>query len=137
MALSVALLFGGPALLRFAVAALIFKFAWTFVLPYLLSALSDLSAGGHVMNTTNLMIGTGFAVGPLVGGLLIDAAGGGFASMLAFSLGGVLLSMLLIEAAYPKVHIAVEGPAVMVDPLGEDLTRPDTVELAHRPSEET
>jgi predicted MFS family arabinose efflux permease len=125
MALSVALLFGGPVLLRFAVAAIIFKFAWTFILPYLLSALSDLSTGGHVMNTTNLMIGTGFAIGPLLGGVLIDSAGGGFTGMLTLSLVGVLASLLLILAAYPRRHDHVDHP-VMVDPLGEDLTRPDT-----------
>ncbi len=121
MALSVALLFGGPALLRFAVAAVIFKFTWTFILPYLLSALSELSTGGHVMNTTNLMIGTGFVVGPLLGGILIDAAGGGFAGMLALSLGGVIASLALVLAAH---HVAAT-PGVSLDPLGEDITRPD------------
>jgi predicted MFS family arabinose efflux permease len=125
MALSVALLFGGPVLLRFTVAAIIFKFAWTFILPYLLSALADLSTGGHVMNTTNLMIGTGFAIGPLLGGLLIDSSGGGFTGMLTLSLAGVLASLLLILTAYPRRHDHVDHP-VMVDPLGEDLTRPDT-----------
>jgi len=108
MAVSVALLFGNPALLRFAVAAVIFKFAWTFILPYLLSALADLSAGGHVMNTTNLMIGAGFAIGPLVGGVLIEAAGGGFVGMLGLSVAGVLLSMLLILMAYPERHLQPE-----------------------------
>jgi predicted MFS family arabinose efflux permease len=125
MALSVALLFGGPALLRFAVAAIIFKFAWTFILPYLLSALADLSSSGHVMNTTNLMIGSGFAIGPLVGGLLIDAAGGSFTPMLVVSTLGVLASMALVLGAYPRAHVHVDHP-VMVDPLGEDATRPDT-----------
>ena len=68
MALSIGLLFGSPALIRFAIAAVIFKFAWTFILPYLLSTLSDLSNGGHLMNTTNLMIGSGFSIGPIVSG---------------------------------------------------------------------
>lgn len=85
MALSVALLFGAPTVARFAAAAILFKFAWTFILPYLLSALSDLSKGGHVMNTTNLMIGTGIATGPILSGMLIDGAGGSFAPMLAVS----------------------------------------------------
>lgn len=125
MALSVALLFGGPVLLRFAIAAVIFKFAWTFILPYLLSALSDLSAGGHVMNTTNLMIGTGFAIGPLAGGVLIDATGGGFTGMLTLSLVGVVLSMALILISHPRSPVATER-RVVVDPLGEDVTRPDT-----------
>lgn len=102
MAASVALLLGGPGLLRFAMAAVIFKFAWTFILPYLLSALADLSSGGHVMNTTNLMIGSGFAIGPLLSGLLIESAGGGFTTMLALSLAGVLVSMAFILTAHTR-----------------------------------
>ncbi|WP_125611242.1 MFS transporter [Specibacter cremeus] len=93
MAVSVGLLFGGPGLVRFAVAAVIFKFAWTFILPYLLSSLSDLSSNGHVMNTTNLMIGTGFAIGPIVSGNLIESSGG-FTGMLVLGLVGVLASLV-------------------------------------------
>lgn len=93
MALSVALLLGGPGLLRFAVAAVIFKFAWTLILPYLLSTLSDLG-GAQVMNTTNLMIGTGFAVGPIVSGALLQTEG--FGGMLTFSLVAVLASLLCV-----------------------------------------
>src|SRR5687767_13354344 len=102
-----------------------------FILPYLLSALSDLSSGGHVMNTTNLMIGTGFAIGPLVGGVLIDATGG-FTGMLVLSTVGVLASMLLVQVAYPRhAEVSPDPPRserehMLVDPLGEDLTRPDT-----------
>jgi MFS family permease len=135
MAVSIALLFGGPAMLRFAVAAVIFKFGWTFVLPYLLSALSDLSSDGHVMNTTNLMIGSGFATGPIVGGLLIDAAGGAFGAMLAVSLAAVLASMTLLLGAYPRHHAHIDHP-VMVDPLGEDVTRPDATSAAEVDSKE-
>jgi hypothetical protein len=54
-----------------------------------------------------------------------DSAGGGFTGMLTLSLVGVLASLLLILTAYPRRHDHVDHP-VMVDPLGEDLTRPDT-----------
>lgn len=93
MALSVGLLLGAPGLLRFAVAAVIFKFAWTLILPYLLSTLSGLG-GTQVMNTTSLMIGTGFAIGPIVSGTLVEA--GGFGWMLAFSLAAVMASLLCV-----------------------------------------
>jgi predicted MFS family arabinose efflux permease len=99
MALSIALLFGSPALIRFATAAVIFKFAWTFILPYLLSTLSDLSNGGHLMNTTNLMIGTGFSIGPIVSGALIQSGAGSFTGMLTFALTGVLASCALVMIA--------------------------------------
>ncbi|NKX50767.1 MFS transporter, partial [Arthrobacter deserti] len=52
LAAGVALLFGLSGVVQFAAAAMIFKFAWTFILPYLLSSLSDLGGGGQVMNTT-------------------------------------------------------------------------------------
>jgi hypothetical protein len=99
MALSIALLFGSPAFIRFAFAAVIFKFAWTFILPYLLSTLSALSSGGHLMNTTNLMIGTGFSIGPIVSGALIQSGGGSFNGMLIFALTGVLASCALVLVA--------------------------------------
>lgn len=101
MALSIGLLFAGPAVARFAIAAIVFKFAWTFILPYLLSALSELGSGGHVMNTTNLMIGSGLVVGPLMAGILIDGSGGAFGPMLTVSLVGVLVSLTLVFAARP------------------------------------
>ncbi|ABK02421.1 major facilitator superfamily MFS_1 [Arthrobacter sp. FB24] len=99
MALSIVLLFGSPALIQFAVAAVIFKFAWTFILPYLLSTLSSLSSGAHLMNTTNLMIGTGFSIGPIVSGALIQSGGGSFTGMLVFALAGVLASCALVLMA--------------------------------------
>lgn len=97
MSASVVLLFGAPGLVRFAIAAIIFKFAWTFILPYLLSSLSDLSASGQIMNTTNLMIGSGFAIGPIVSGALIESSGG-FRGMLMLALAGVLASLTCVMA---------------------------------------
>ncbi|RZU60541.1 MFS transporter [Zhihengliuella halotolerans] len=102
MGISVALLAGGPGLLRFALAAVVFKFAWTFILPYLLSTLADVGGGGgHVMNTSNLMIGSGFALGPLLGGALIEGTGG-FGAMIAVSVLGVVLSGALVLWAHPR-----------------------------------
>ncbi|MFD1213549.1 MFS transporter [Arthrobacter sp. GCM10027362] len=98
MAFSVALLFGAPGLVRFAVAAVIFKFAWTFILPYLLSSLSSLGSSKHLMNTTNLMIGTGFAIGPIVCGNLIQSSGS-FSGMLTLAVVGVLASLACVMGA--------------------------------------
>jgi predicted MFS family arabinose efflux permease len=98
---SIALLFGAPGVLQFAIAAMVFKFAWTFILPYLLSSLSGLGGGGHVMNTTNLMIGTGFAIGPVLGGTLIQSSGG-FTTMLTAAVTAVVLSLLGATAIQTK-----------------------------------
>lgn len=89
MAIGIALLYGHIGLIRFAVAAIIFKFAWTLILPYLLSTVSALG-GSQTMNTTNLMIGTGFAIGPIVSGAIIEAVGTN--AMILFSFSAILLS---------------------------------------------
>jgi predicted MFS family arabinose efflux permease len=104
MAVSIALLFGAPGLIRFAAAAVIFKFAWTLILPYLLSTLSELG-GSQVMNTTNLMIGTGFAIGPIVSGALVQSTG--FDAMLTFSLIAILASLVCVMVMQKRPRITV------------------------------
>ncbi|MGO1543533.1 MAG: MFS transporter [Gulosibacter sp.] len=89
---SMLLLFGGPGLVRFIIAVFVFKLAWSWLLPFLLSTVSRVG-GTHVMNSTNLMIGGGLAVGPLVAGQLIEATGG-FNMMLT-----VAIIVLAIAAA--------------------------------------
>lgn len=105
MALSMLLLFGGPGLLRFVVAAVLFKIAWSWLLPFLLSSVSRVG-GPQVMNSTNLMIGGGLAIGPLLAGLLIDATGG-FSVMLVVSL--LVLALAVVCSA---VVMRTQGAAV-------------------------
>lgn len=93
MTASIALLFGLTGALQFALAAVVFKFAWTFVLPYLLTSISDLDSNGQLMNSTNLMIGSGFALGPALGGVLIESSGG-FDALLWTACAGVVISMI-------------------------------------------
>ena len=108
LATSVALLFGLSGTIQFALAAIIFKFTWTFILPYLLSSISDLDASGQLMNTTNLMIGTGFAVGPILGGILIEATGG-FTAMLTVACVGTLISMLFAVSIQRRTSRVLVG----------------------------
>jgi hypothetical protein len=70
------LLLNNPALARFASAALLFKFSWTFILPFILATLADIDHSGKLMNATNLVIGGGLAIGPALAGQLIAANGG-------------------------------------------------------------
>ena len=56
---AVLLLLDEPGLARFATAALVFKYTWTFALPFILACLADLDRDGRLMNTTNLLIGGG------------------------------------------------------------------------------
>ncbi|MBD9462106.1 MFS transporter [Pseudomonas sp. Pdm06] len=101
MAGSVLLLLGQPEMLRFALAALLFKFTWTFILPLILACLADLDRSGKLMNASNLVIGGGLAIGPTVAGRLIEASG----SFQALLIGGTcitLLSLVLILSCRPS-----------------------------------
>ena len=105
---SVALLVGQPLLLRFALAALLFKFTWTFVLPFILARVAGLDNDGKLMNGINLVIGGGMAIGPTLAGYLIESSGG-FNALLFGALGCALLSLLLISLASPRAPRRITG----------------------------
>lgn len=109
MAAAVLLLLGQPTLVRFALAALLFKFAWTFILPLILACLADLDHSGKLMNASNLVIGGGLAIGPAMAGRLVEASGG-FAVLLIGGTVITLLSLVLILASRP-------GPVVEMEPV--------------------
>lgn len=75
MTVSVLLFIGAPHAARFALAAILFKFAWTFALPFIMASLADLPRSDHVMNSFNLMNGIGGAIGPALGGILVARTG--------------------------------------------------------------
>ena len=102
MAGSVLLLLGQPEMLRFALAALLFKFTWTFILPLILASLAELDRSGKLMNASNLVIGGGLAIGPTVAGRLIEASGG-FQSLLVGGACITLLSLVLMLSSRPSV----------------------------------
>ncbi|AWU99982.1 MFS transporter [Burkholderia sp. JP2-270] len=52
-----------------------FKFAWTFVLPFILATVAQIDTSGRLVATLNFMIGAGLAAGPLLAGLMLDAGG--------------------------------------------------------------
>lgn len=94
---AVLLLQDSPTALRFAIAALLFKFTWTFVLPLILACIADLDPSGRLMNASNLVIGAGLAIGPGVAGQLIQASGDYRTTLLSAAL-LTLLSLLLALA---------------------------------------
>lgn len=107
MAAAVLLLVGQPALLRFALAALLFKFTWTFILPLILACLADLDHSGKLMNASNLVIGGGLAIGPALAGRLIEASGG-FSLLLLGAAAITLLSLVMIVASRPHSPTELE-----------------------------
>lgn len=98
MAIAVLLLLGEPGLWRFALAAFVFKFTWTFVLPLILACLARLDHNGKLMNASNLMIGTGLAIGPAVAGRLIET-NGGFTAVLVGAAVIISLSLALMHSS--------------------------------------
>jgi MFS family permease len=50
-----------------------FKFAWTFVLPFIMAATAKHDRSGRLVASLNLIIGSGLAIGPLIAGLLLDS----------------------------------------------------------------
>jgi len=103
MALSVALLFGLPGVVRFTVSAIIFKYVWTFVLPFIVACIADMDRNGQLVNSMNLVIGGGLAIGPAIAGRMLqaDTALGwlGMPGMLAFSVTCLLVSFALLMAS--------------------------------------
>ena len=102
MLAAIALLAGQPGIVRYATAAFLFKFAWTFALPFILASLAAADRSGRLINAANLVIGGGLALGPLLAGHLIQA--GGLDPMLAtgFALG--TLSLILLAALVRRAH---------------------------------
>ncbi|MDP9655301.1 UNVERIFIED_ORG: putative MFS family arabinose efflux permease [Pseudomonas putida] len=75
MVTAVLLLLDHPQVLRFTLAVLLFKFTWTYVLPFILASLVELDSSGRLMSISNLVIGAGLALGPAMGGRLIHDDG--------------------------------------------------------------
>lgn len=96
--LSIVLLVSHPLLMRFALAALLFKFTWTFVLPFILARVAGLDNNGRLMNSINLVIGGGMAAGPALAGALLQRFSSADA-LLAAAGGCALISAGLILAA--------------------------------------
>ncbi|HDS1116548.1 TPA: MFS transporter [Pluralibacter gergoviae] len=98
LALSIILLADSPQLGRFALAALLFKFTWTFVLPFILARVARLDRDGRLMNSINLVIGGGMALGPAIAGALLQHFPGTTALLAGAGLFAVA-SFILIAAA--------------------------------------
>ena len=81
LSLSIALLLLNMNIERFSASVILFKFTWTFTLPFILAGFAALDRSGFLVTASNVIIGGGLAFGPIVAGYLIANAGGGFNSM--------------------------------------------------------
>lgn len=100
MIVGIVMLFS-PDSTSFSIAAFSFKFAWTFSLPFILATLAKLDRNGQVMNLSNLVMGGGIAIGPMIAGLMIEQFGS-FSAALTFALILALASLFLTLFLQPK-----------------------------------
>ncbi|MCE7796695.1 hypothetical protein LWE61_08990 [Sphingobium sufflavum] len=126
--LSVALLLHEPSLLRFGAAACLLKGASTFTLPFILGRVAALDPGGRLMGLTNMAIGGGLAIGPLLAGGVIQHAGG-LPAMISLTLFFLLGSTLLLLALAPS---RAPQPGIGQSDTGQPRSQPEP-----RPSPES
>lgn len=77
------------------IAILLFKFIWMFTTPFVLATVSSLDGNGKLMNTVNLVVGGGLALGPVISGQIIESSGN-FNLLLMYSIALFALSFLMI-----------------------------------------
>lgn len=90
LAFALASLASRPGTAGYCAAVFAFKFAWTFVLPFILAAAAKHDRGGRLIASLNFVIGAGLAAGPLIAGVLLDAG----ASIAALFAGAAAISVL-------------------------------------------
>lgn len=115
MASAVCLLLGAPQAIRFAIAALLFKYTWTFVLPFILACLADLDQQGRLMNSANLVIGGGLALGPALAGPVLESSFG-MQAVLVGSACCLLLSFIALmfsRLSQTSLTRSLQTPGVM------------------------
>ena len=109
MIAGILLLTGSPDETRFTIAALGFKYAWTFALPFILASLASIDRNGQLMSLVNLVIGGGLALGPLIAGRMIEEFHG-FQAVLLGSALLAFLSLVLILMLQSKTEQTLGEP---------------------------
>lgn len=102
--LSIILMLNMPAFDRYFLSACIFKFAWTFVLPFILAAIGSVDPSGRAIATVNLIIGGGLAVGPIIAGWLLQQSGSFHLPLIAEIIAGIISFLLLLFTALPTLR---------------------------------
>ncbi|WP_175703740.1 MFS transporter [Burkholderia ambifaria] len=85
-----------PHAIGYSAAIFAFKFAWTFVLPFMLATVAQIDTSGRLVATLNFVIGAGLAAGPLLAGLLLDA-GGTMHALFAAATAGAIASFAALR----------------------------------------
>ncbi|KVG63540.1 MFS transporter [Burkholderia pseudomultivorans] len=92
----------------FSAAIFAFKFAWTFVLPFILATVAQIDASGRLVATLNFVIGAGLAAGPLLAGLMLDA-GGTMHALFAAATAVAIVSFAALRHIDRRAHASVSS----------------------------
>ncbi|WP_334045511.1 MFS transporter [Burkholderia cepacia] len=85
-----------------------FKFAWTFVLPFILATVAQIDTSGRLVATLNFVIGAGLAAGPLLAGLMLDA-GGTMHALFTIATAVVIVSFAALRHIDRRTHASVSS----------------------------
>ena len=102
----IAMLLGEPVYLAFVVAVCGFNFLWNFVMPFILSAVTDMDTRGSMMTYAIAVQMTGLGFGPFIAARILDA-GGDFSTVLGTTIGLLILGFVLLA-----MPVAAHGRAL-------------------------
>ncbi|WP_247039999.1 MFS transporter [Burkholderia cepacia] len=85
-----------------------FKFAWTFVLPFILATVAQIDSSGRLVATLNFVIGAGLAAGPLLAGLMLDA-GGTMHALFTIATAVAIVSFAALRHIDRRTHASVSS----------------------------
>ncbi|MDN7633296.1 MFS transporter [Burkholderia cepacia] len=85
-----------------------FKFAWTFVLPFILATVAQIDTSGRLVATLNFVIGAGLAAGPLLAGLMLDA-GGTMHALFTIATAVAIVSFAALRHIDRRTHASVSS----------------------------
>jgi len=81
----------GPMMMRFSIGAVMFVFAWNFGVPFILARVASLDNNGKLMNSINMVIGGGMAIGPALAGMFLQVSAD---SISILPMGSLILGIL-------------------------------------------
>lgn len=93
--ISLIMLFNQVSNNDFVFAVIAFKFTWMFTIPFILATVGSLDSTGKLMNTVNLAIGAGLAIGPVVAGKIIENTGN-FNLLIGYTIAVFVVSFIVI-----------------------------------------
>ncbi|NBF09182.1 MFS transporter [Pseudomonas sp. Fl4BN1] len=88
------------------VAVLVFKFAWTLLVPFMLTVISLHDRQGGLINLTNLVLGLGLASGPALCGYLLET----FHYQAMFTFGAVVALLAAVAINLSHFHLQQKSP---------------------------